>query len=255
MTNFAPTADDYARHRKGFPDRFFHELEKRGVLVPGGRAVDLGTGTGGLALGWACRGMEVTAVDIAAPLLAQAQAEAQARRVALRCVEASAEATGLPAGAYDLVSAGQCWHWFDRSRAAAEAARLLTAGGRLIIAHLDWLPHDATVDLTMRAMEEFGARFPEVVSLGRCGLYPAWLEDVMQAGFQSIETFSFDVDLLYSHADWRGRIRASAAVGGAFPPAEVARFDEILARSLRKLREPLPVAHRVWAVLAERPRG
>ena len=42
---------------------------------------------------------------------------------------APAEDTGLPAHAWDVVSAGQCWHWFDQPRVTAEARRLLVDGG------------------------------------------------------------------------------------------------------------------------------
>ena len=53
---------------------------------------------------------------------------------------ATAEATGLVSVSYDVVSAGQCWHWFDRQSAAAEARRLLRPGGAVLICHFDWLP-------------------------------------------------------------------------------------------------------------------
>lgn len=46
--DFGRTAEDYARHRQGFPPRFFEILEARGVVHPDDRVVDLGTGTGTL---------------------------------------------------------------------------------------------------------------------------------------------------------------------------------------------------------------
>jgi len=49
--------------------------------------------------------------------------------VELNYVEGFAESTGLPDASFDVVTAGQCWHWFERSRAAAEALRLLRDGG------------------------------------------------------------------------------------------------------------------------------
>ena len=44
-------------------------------------------------------------------------------------LRAWAEATGLRADTFDVVCAGQCWHWFDRARAAAEVTRVLRAHG------------------------------------------------------------------------------------------------------------------------------
>lgn len=252
MTNFAPTAQDYARHRAGFPERFFDQLEARG-FGPGQTVVDLGSGTGTVALGLARRGAEVVAVDIAEPMLAQAAARARALHLCLQTVTGPAEDTGLPGGGYDLVTAGQCWHWFDRPRAAREVRRLLREHGTVVIAHLDWLRiHGGVVDESYRVMEAFGTSFPEHAEVGHSGIYPAWLDDLREAGFGALETFSFDVELEYSTADWRGRVRASSAVGGRLSPEEVERFDSLLAAALEAFDAPLSIPHRVWAVCGRR---
>ena len=44
-----------------------------------------------------------------------------------------AEAVEAADGAFDAVTAGQCWHWFDRPAAATECPRVLRAGGALAI--------------------------------------------------------------------------------------------------------------------------
>ena len=47
---FGSAAKDYADHRKGFPDTTFDELLKLGVGESGQSLLDLGCGTGTLAL-------------------------------------------------------------------------------------------------------------------------------------------------------------------------------------------------------------
>ncbi|HET6521137.1 MAG TPA: class I SAM-dependent methyltransferase, partial [Geminicoccaceae bacterium] len=138
--DFGRTAADYGRHRAGFPEGFFDRLFARGDLAAGRGVLDLGTGTGTVARGLARRGCEVTGLDPSEPLLAEARRLDRAAGVSVRYVTGRAEDTGLPDAAFDAVTAGQCWHWFDRPRAAAEARRLLVPGGRLVIAHFDWLP-------------------------------------------------------------------------------------------------------------------
>lgn len=92
--DFARTADDYARHRAGFPQELLDRLAARGFARAGTRVVDLGTGTGSLARLFARHGCEVTGVDIAGSLLEQA------RRLDREAgVEEPAEATSLPASA------------------------------------------------------------------------------------------------------------------------------------------------------------
>ena len=164
-----------------------------------------------------------------------------------------AEATGLADAAFDLVLAGQSWHWFDRAAAAAEAWRLLTPAGHLLICHFDWIPLKGNVvAATERLIEAHNPAWPFG---GGSGIYPEWLGDVAEAGFAGIEAFSRDLVVPYSHEAWRGRIRASAGIGGSLSPSAVTRFDDELARLLARdyADTPLDVPHRLWAMLARKP--
>lgn len=251
--DFGRTAADYGRHRAGFPDAFFDRLFADGIVAPGCRVLDLGTGTGTVARGLALRGCTATGTDRAAAMMAQARSLDHEAGVEVTYVEAPAESTGLPAQSFDVVTAGQCWHWFDRPAAAAEARRVLKPGGRLVIAHFDWIPLPGNL---VAAMETLVDRYNPDWGKGGCtGLYPDWLTDAAMAGFRGIETWSFDLDVPYTPAAWRGRIRASAGVAASLPPEAVARFDEDHARLLaeRFPQDPLAVPHRVWAMTCRRP--
>ena len=115
-----------------------------------------------------------------------------------------AEQTGLPDSSIDIVVAGQCWHWFDRPRAAAEIARILRPDGRLIVAHFDWIPLTGNV---VRATEELIESHNPEWKLGNgLGIYPQWLHDLGEVNYRELETFSYDEPVSYSPAGWRGRI-------------------------------------------------
>lgn len=253
--DFGLTADDYSRHRAGFPDSLFERLGERGIGRAGERVVDLGTGTGTLARGFARRGCQVTGIDPSEEMLAAAR-ELDARED-LHCDQrqARAEETGLTAAAFDGVAAGQCWHWFDRPRAARETSRLLKPGAWALIAHFDWIPSAGNV---VEATEERIVHHnPRWKLGGGLGLYPAWLRDLGDAGFRELETFSYDVDVAYSPEAWRGRVRASAGVGGTLDANAVEAFDADLAALLAE-RFPgaeLAVPHRVFALIARKPSG
>jgi SAM-dependent methyltransferase len=259
--DFGRTALDYATHRAGFPDALFDRLRAFGIGIAGQRLLDLGSGTGTLARGFARRGAVVTAIDVSSEMLAQAADLDAEAGVHVAKVVAPAEATGLPPGAFDVVTAGQCWHWFDRAAAAAEARRLLVAGGALAIAHFDWVSL-APGDL-VDAMEKLIARHnpaqpaPHFRFGGGVGVYGPWLADVAAAGFRDIETFSFDVAAPYSQEAWRGRVRASQGVGAMLAPDAVAVFDRehaALIEAIAGAGSPLAVPHRVFAVIARAPR-
>ena len=251
--DFGQTADDYARHRAGFPPRLVERLREMQVVRSGAHAVDLGTGTGTLARLLAQSGCEVTGVDIATPLLEQARRLDSEAGVRIAYVHARAEQTGLGGSSYDLVCAGQCWHWFDRPAAAAEVRRLLRPGAHAVIAHFDWLPLAGNV---VEATEEVILRHsPRWQFAKGTGIYPQWPADLQNAGFAELQTFSFDVDVRYTHESWIGRLRASAPIAGTLEREAVEAFcrDMLALLRARSDAEPLLVPHRVWALTARAP--
>ncbi len=252
-SDFGRTAKDYGAWRAGFPEALFDRLGGFGVGQAGQRVLDLGTGTGTLGRGFARRGCVVTGLDPSTDLMAEARRLDRAASVDTRYVTAKAEATGLAAAAFEVVGAGQCWHWFDGPGAAAEARRLLVPGGALVIAHFDWIPLPGNVVAATEALIK--AHNPDWSYNRLTGLHPNCLPHVGTAGFAGIETFSFDVSVPYSHEAWRGRIRASAGVGASLSPDAVAGFDAGHAALLKENfpADPLAVPHRCFAVVCRKP--
>ena len=82
-----------------------------------------------------------------------------------------------------------------------------------------------------------------------------WLTDPQEARFAGIETFSFDVQVPYSHEAWVGRIRASGPIAGTLEEAGVEACSRELTTVLaeRFPEDPLTIPHRVWAVTARVP--
>jgi SAM-dependent methyltransferase len=250
--DFGRTATDYARHRAGFPPSLFERLRERGLGIPGQRVLDLGTGTGSLARGFARAGCVVTGLDIAPLLLEQARSLDRAEDLHIEYRVARAEATGFGDAQFDLVSAGQCWHWFERPAAAAEVHRLLRPGGQVLIAHFDWLPLPGNVVAATEAL--ILKHNPAWHLAGTTGIYPRWFADLSGAGFTALESFSYDESVSYTREAWRGRIRASAGVSATLTPERVALFDAEHAQMLERgfPDDPLTIPHRVFALTGTR---
>lgn len=272
--DFGKFASDYARYRAGFPEELFVRLQHFGVGKEGQRVLDLGTGTGTLARGFAKKGCRVTGLDPSKALIAEAQKLDEKAKISIHYINAAAEDTGLASGSFDVISAGQCWHWFDAPRVFGEIKRLLVPGGVLLIAHFDWLPLlgnvvEATETLMKRyekasvmksAVKKVIRRFRPAWGqmwglMGGTGVHPERLNAMQAAGFRDIESFSFDKDVNYSHEAWRGRVRTHAGIGASLPPEQVKRFDKDLQGLLNKefSENPLHVPHRVFAVIGKWP--
>ncbi|MDP6821879.1 MAG: class I SAM-dependent methyltransferase [Dehalococcoidia bacterium] len=255
MTNpdFGRAAKDYARHRGGFPPEFFDSLDEIAIDVEGARIVDLGTGAGTLARGFARRGAEVIAIDISEDLMREARRLDRESGVGVEYVTAPAEETGLPAGEFDIVAAGQCWWWFDPGAALAEATRLLKPGGALLLASWDWIPQPGNVvDLTERLIESHN---PDWLKGGGNGLHPEFIVDLQGGGFEAVTQLTFPLDDTYTHESWRGRVRASAGVAASLSQDRVDVFDQELAALLaeRFPGDPIAIPHRVFAAAGRKP--
>jgi SAM-dependent methyltransferase len=250
--DYGVVAADYCEFRQGFPVEFFHRVQRLEVGLTGQRVLDIGTGTGLLARDFARRGCRVIGIDPSPAQLALAEAANVREVVRPRYLPGRAEATGQPAGTFDVVSAGTCWHQLDRAAAAREARRVLTAHGRLLIAHLDWHNAPGTVGAaTLRLLDRHTMGTP-APARPTTFLYPEWAMELPAAGFTHWECFGFLTTLAYTPEAWRGRVRASQRAAPAMQPDQLSRFDAALGRMLARQfhGRSLGVEHRVFGIVA-----
>jgi demethylmenaquinone methyltransferase / 2-methoxy-6-polyprenyl-1,4-benzoquinol methylase len=121
-----------------------HEWRRRATdlaeLSPGGRALDVATGTGDLALELAARvgaGGEVVGVDFSERMLELARAKADVRGrsgAAVRFETGNALALAYPDGAFDAATVGfGARNFSDLGRGLSEMARVVRPGGRVVV--------------------------------------------------------------------------------------------------------------------------
>lgn len=250
--DFGRRSEDYARSRPGFPEAFYNRCAQW-IMFSRTEALDLATGPGVVALKLAELGANVIGVDIAATQIRMAEQLATERGLEgrARFLVARAEETGLPDNTFDLIAAGQCWHWLAPERMAPEIQRLLRPGGLLLIGFFDYVPVE---DEIAHATEELILKYnPTWPLAGRDGRRPHLAQQVTELGFHIVDEFTFDHDQAFTHETWRGRIRTCNGVGsGGMTEEQVAAFDVEL-REMLRLRfpdEPMHIKHRVWGLIA-----
>jgi ubiquinone/menaquinone biosynthesis C-methylase UbiE len=133
----APTFDEDFGHSIRTPDEraawdriLDLILAGRGAL----KCLDAGCGTGFLSFELAARGHDVTGVDFAPAMLAEARRKAAQQSVSIRFEEADAERLPWPAASVDLViSRHVLWTLPHPEAAIDEWMRVLRPGGRLVV--------------------------------------------------------------------------------------------------------------------------
>jgi ubiquinone/menaquinone biosynthesis C-methylase UbiE len=90
--------------------------------------LDVGCGTGQSSIALLEIAEKITGIDISEEMIANAQ-----KHERVKYIQAPTEDIPLPDSAFDMITAGLSFHWFDRIKFLTEAHRLLRSNGWLII--------------------------------------------------------------------------------------------------------------------------
>jgi SAM-dependent methyltransferase len=129
---FTDRAGYYAQTRPRYPAQLADFFRSQIALAGGGAVADIGSGTGLLTEVLLEVGDPVFAIEPNADMRKTAEG-LLGKHPAFRSVNATAEDTGLGAGAINVVTAGQAFHWFDPVKTRIEFKRILTPRGRVVL--------------------------------------------------------------------------------------------------------------------------
>jgi SAM-dependent methyltransferase len=129
---FSTRVEAYREHRPRYPREILDVLRRECGLTSQTVIADVAAGTGLLAEIFLANGNSVVAVEPNAAMRAVC-GELRGEYPRLRCVDGTAEATGLADGSVDMITVGQAMHWFDLGATRREFARVLRPGGWCVV--------------------------------------------------------------------------------------------------------------------------
>lgn len=245
LIDWGKTSHDYAEHRPGPPLSFFARLSALGVGNRGQTILDLGTGTGVLARQFARQGAEVCGVDVSAEQIQAAKQLTNEEGLIADFSVHAAESLPWSEPTFDVVTANQCWLYFDKEKVIEELRRVLKPDGVLVTSHFSWLPRkDETARSSEALVLEFNPKWSAADWSGEIPPFPAWAAP----DFDLVGMFWYDEPILFTRESWAGRIRACRGIGATLPEDEVANFDLAHQAMLRRTTpEAFTVLHRLDA--------
>ena len=152
--SFGTAAEQYDRYRPGYPPALIDEL----LSGSPSRVLDIGCGTGKVAVLLMARGLRVLGVE---PDVRMAEV---ARGHDVPVEVASFESWESAGRTYDLLAAGHSWHWIDPVIGLRKAASILVPGGMLA---LFWNYHVLEEALLAAVEDAYRAHAPELTIVGR----------------------------------------------------------------------------------------
>ena len=130
---------EYARYRDIYPEEFYQKIVDRGLCIVGQKVLDLGTGTGVLPRNMYKYGAEWTGTDISPEQIEQAKAMAGAADMNIDFRAVSTEQLDFPAERFDVITACQCFWYFDHEKVIPKLAEFLKPDGKLLILYMAFL--------------------------------------------------------------------------------------------------------------------
>ena len=235
------TSDDYARYRDIYPDSFYKCLTDRGLCVKGQRVLDIGTGTGVLPRNMYSFGAEWTGADISDGQIEQARVMSEKLGMKISYLVSSAEDLCFENDSFDVITACQCFWYFDHKRTAPLFSGLLSDGGRLVLMMMNWLPYE---DEIAAGSEELVLKYNPGWSGKGDTYHELPLPREYTDFFELKESFCFRLPVRFTRESWNGRIRACRGIGASsLSDAEKAAWEREHLLMLSAYPEEFDILH------------
>jgi len=247
--NWDQTSEDYSKYRPGYPDGYFLLLQELGIGLKNQDILDIGTGTGALALPFAKQGAHVTGVDISKGQIEAAKTLASQKKLNVRFIVAKAEETNLPDKSFDVITASMCWGYLDQKKMPEEAARLLRKNGLLLISSLNWeRDGDTITQRTGELLKKYASERKHQRRREAGSIMPEWAKEKFR-----LKTYhTYYVTIPFTKESWRGRIRASRGVGAILSREKTEEFDREHQKLLDDIgKDHFDIKHRITFYIFE----
>ena len=225
------TSAEYAKYRDIYPKEFFQKIIDRDLCTKGQKVLDLGTGTGVLPRNMYQYGATWTGTDISPEQIEQAKRLSEAEGLNIDFIAIPTEDIDFPKESFDVITACQCFWYFDHERVMPKLAELLKQEGKLLILYMAWLPEED--DLAGKSEKIILKYSPSWSGAGE-HRHPIWIPDCAYEYFELEDHEEYDIKVPFTRESWHGRMKASRGVGASLNQQELAKWDTEHKKMLEK---------------------
>lgn len=249
--DWSKTSQDYAQFRPGYPEKFFKILQFFNIGLEGQQILDLGAGTGALALPFAENDAVVTANDLTASQIDQLQAICQRHKLNIVTFVSPAEELEFADQSFDCITASMCWGYLNKDVMIPKIKKWLKKEGVLMISSLNWTSGSNEIAVkTEQLLQQYN---PDWRKDRKSGIHNI-VDEALLNDFELKTYHKFTYPMPFTLEAWRGRIRACKGMGAFFPEETVAQFDAELNNELQgiaqgKFTMPHAITIRVYGAI------
>lgn len=233
------TSGDYAKYRDIYPDEFYKRITERGFCVSGQTVLDLGTGTGVLPRNMYKYGAKWIGADISPEQIEQARILSGDKDI--EYIASPAEKLSFPDGTFDVITACQCFWYFDHKLLAPVFHRMLKDGGCIVPLYMAWLPGE---DKIAGECEKLILRYSPGWTGGGETVHPIYISEDYNGLFDIEYHDEYYLDVPFTRESWNGRLKACRGIGASLEPEQIAEWEKENMALLEKIApEKFTVRH------------
>ena len=189
--------------------------------ITGQTVLDIGTGTGVIPRNMYRYGAKWTAADISENQIEQAKILSDGMDIDYYTV--STEDIVFPDQSFDVITACQCFFYYNHETVAPKLWRMLKPGGSILILYMAWLPFG---DRIAGASEKLVLKYnPDWSGAGET-LHQIEIPDCYKEKFQLVYREEFPLEVQFTRDSWNGRIKACRGIGASLAEEEIGKWEE-----------------------------
>ncbi|MDO5292687.1 MAG: class I SAM-dependent methyltransferase [bacterium] len=244
--NFGQVSKDYAKYRDIYPEEFYRRIAKLGLCIRGQRVLDLGTGTGVLPRNMYQYGASFVGADISEEQIAEARRLSKEAKMKIEYVVTSTETIELPEHAFDVVTACQCFMYFNVEQSLPIIHRLLKPGGHFCILFMAYLPEESEI---ARKSEELILKYNPDWTGAHMTRYNPVPPKGAENWFMVDHIISYDITIPFTRESWNGRMKTCRGMGASsLSQKEIAVWEKEHQAYLATVPEVFDIPHFVTMI-------
>ncbi|MDE6672410.1 MAG: class I SAM-dependent methyltransferase [Ruminococcus sp.] len=218
--DFGRTSEDYAKFRDIYPQKFYDSILERNLCIKGQKVLDLGTGTGVLPRNMYRYGAEWTGIDISENQIEQA--EILSADMDIKYYAQAVEDIKFPCDSFDVITACQCFWYFDHSKIMPELYNILKPDGSILILYMAWLPYE---DRIAGASEKLVLKYNPTWSGAGEKIHPVFIPDCYNEKFQLVYHEEYCLNVPFTRESWHGRMKSCRGIGASLTESEISAWE------------------------------
>lgn len=216
------TSEDYAKYRDIYPKVFYEKIARRNLCINGQKVLDLGTGTGVLPRNMYHFGAEWTGTDISENQILMARLLSDRSNMNIQYHTVAAEDIDFPDNTFDVITACQCFWYFDHKKIIPKLSHILKPNGRLLILYMAWLPFE---DKIAGASEALILKYSPKWSGAGETKHPIKVPDCVYESFEETYQEEYEIEIPFTRETWHGRMKACRGIGASLSAEEIKRWE------------------------------